>query len=180
MIAMGILRRLSVRGRRFVRHDRGATAVEFGLIALPFFFLIVAIIETGLAYFADSTLDNATNIAARMIRTGQAQQQGFDVTAFKTQICNSASPLLDCSKLSLDVRTSATFSSANLGAPLKPDGTLDTTGFSYNAGHGTDIVVVRAFYPWPTITNLVGTATTGHATFMLAAVAAFRNEPFNW
>ena len=63
------------KGRGFWRNNRGATAVEFGLIALPFLGLIAGLLETGLMMFADSALDQATNRAARMIRTGQAQQQ---------------------------------------------------------------------------------------------------------
>ena len=44
----GFLRRLAP--RRVVRDESGSAAVEFGIIALPFFALIFAILETALAF----------------------------------------------------------------------------------------------------------------------------------
>ncbi len=58
--------------RRFGRDRRGATAIEFALIALPFFALMMAILETFLTFFASQTIETAVNRGARLIRTGQA------------------------------------------------------------------------------------------------------------
>lgn len=171
----------SARDRRsFWRNERGATAVEFALIALPFFSVIWAIVETGLLYFADSALDNATTNAARLIRTGQAQAQGFDAAAFRAQVCAGVTPMLDCDGLKLDVRTSADFAGADLGSPLGADGMLDDSQFIYEDGQGLDIVVVRVFYSWPVNLNLLAANGTSDGTYLLAAVTAFRNEPFTW
>jgi len=168
--------------RRFWRNNRGAAAVEFALIALPFFGLVAGLLETGIMMFADSALDTATNKAARMIRTGQAQQQGFDKAAFKNQVCAGAPVFFDCAKVKVDVRTSASFAGMALPTPVKPDGSLDDTGFTYTAGHGGDIVVVRVYYDWPILLNKLATMGEGQngKTKLLSAVAAFRNEPFNW
>ena len=38
--------------RRFRRNQEGVIAVEMGFIALPFFALLFAIIETGIVFFA--------------------------------------------------------------------------------------------------------------------------------
>ena len=57
-------------GRRFRRDHSGATAVEFGLLALPFIAVMFAVLETALAFFAGATLETATANAARLIRTG--------------------------------------------------------------------------------------------------------------
>ena len=42
--------------------------------------------------------------------------------------------------------------------------------------------MVRAFYEWPVFVNLLGTnlATMANGKHLLAATAAFRNEPFPW
>jgi hypothetical protein len=70
---------------RFRRDERGATVIEFGLVALPFFGLLFAIIETALVFFAGQALETAVSNAARLIRTGQAQSAGYTVSDFKTR-----------------------------------------------------------------------------------------------
>jgi Flp pilus assembly protein TadG len=169
------------RARRSFRKDSsGATAVEFALIALPFIAMMGAIIETGILYFADSALDNATSEASRLIRTGQAQQSGFDAAAFRQKVCDGVTPLFTCSGIKVDVRTTTDFSSADVGTPVKADGSFDDSKFQYDAGHGTDIVVVRVYYEWPAMLNLLAKDSSLNGNHLLAAVTAFRNEPFSW
>lgn len=171
------------RGRGFWRNTRGATAVEFGLIALPFFGLIAGLLETGLMMFADSALDQATNRAARMIRTGQAQQQNFNTNSFRNEVCSGGvATMFDCTKLKIDVRTATDFATMNLANQNKPDGTVDDAALTYNAGHGSDIVVVRTYYDWPILLNRLATFGEGQdgKTRRLTSTVAFRNEPFNW
>lgn len=171
------------RRRSFWRNKKGATAVEFALVAVPFFGLIAAIVEIGLLIFADSALDTATSNAARLIRTGQAQSKGFDKTAFRDAVCTGITPMFSCAKVKLDVRTSSDFTTMNLANPTrKADGTIDDSGFTYNAGHGTDIVVVRVYYDWPITLNWLATlgAESNGGSRLLSAVTAFRNEPFTW
>lgn len=169
------------KGRQSFRRDiGGATAVEFGLIALPFIALIVGIIELGITYFADNALDTATTEASRLIRTGQAQQQGFNAGAFSSRVCDGLKPVFDCNNLKVDVRTSPDFSSLSTAPPIKADGTIDDSKLKYDAGHGTDIVVVRVYYAWPAVLNFLDTNSTANGKHILAAVTTFRNEPFSW
>jgi Flp pilus assembly protein TadG len=67
-------RRVAARCRlsRFGRSQDGSAAVEFALVATPFFALLFAIIETALVFFADQALDTAVQSTARLLRTGQA------------------------------------------------------------------------------------------------------------
>lgn len=182
-IAAPARRRGRGKGRGFWRNNRGATAVEFGLIALPFFGLIAGLLETGLMMFADSALDQATNRAARMIRTGQAQQQNFNTNSFRNEVCSGGvATMFDCTKLKIDVRTATDFATMNLASQNKPDGTVDDAALTYNAGHGSDIVVVRTYYDWPILLNRLATFGEGQdgKTRRLTSTVAFRNEPFNW
>ena len=168
--------------RRFRRDETGATAVEFGLVAVPFVALMFAILETALVFFAGQTLETAVSNAARLIRTGQAQQQGFDANKFKEQICMQVMALFNCdADLVFDVRTYQTFDSINLSKPVDANGNL-LTNFTYQPGKGGEIVVVRAFYEWPVFVKLLGLNLTNmtNGTHLLAATAAFRNEPFPW
>jgi Flp pilus assembly protein TadG len=48
-------------------------AVEYALLALPFFTILLAIIETGYIFFVAILIEGATAEAARQIRTGAVQ-----------------------------------------------------------------------------------------------------------
>jgi Flp pilus assembly protein TadG len=168
--------------RRFVRDERGTTAVEFGIIAVPFLALIMATLETALTFFAGQTFDTAVQNAARLIRTGQAQEQGLTADTFRTKICGQLGAFLNCSSIYVDVRKYATFAAIDLAMPIDTDGNLKKNGYVYQPGNGGDIVVVRAYYEWPVMVNWYGTNTANLAdgNHLLAAAAAFRNEPFPW
>jgi Flp pilus assembly protein TadG len=168
--------------RQFAVDQAGATAVEFGSVALPFIALMLAILETALLFFATQTLETAVSNTARLIRTGQAQQLGFSADQFKEDVCSQIMSVFDCEDgLYLDVRKYATFDSIDLAKPIDDDGNLKKD-FAYQMGHGGDIVVVRAYYEWPTFSRLLGLNLSNLAdgNHLIAATAAFRNEPFPW
>jgi Flp pilus assembly protein TadG len=169
-------------GARWLGDERGAAAVEFGLLALPFIALTLAILETALVYFAGQSLETAVYNSARLIRTGQAQQQGMSATTFKQTICNQVGVMFDCANsLWLDVETYPTFAAITLTPPVQ-NGSLATGSFKFNMGSGGNIVVVSAYYEWPTFSKLLGLnySNLSDGNHLLAATAAFRNEPFPW
>lgn len=171
------------RGLRRLRRDQsGASAVEFAMIAAPFFALLLAIVEVSLVFFANFTLENAVDQAGRLIRTGQAQQQGFDKDRFKESICERIYAMLDCTGgLQVDVKRFENFSGigGNLDDPLDGDGEL-RDDFEYDPGNGGDVVVVRAFYVWDLIADLPGgLGNLPSGARLLAATTTFRNEPYD-
>jgi Flp pilus assembly protein TadG len=173
-----------IRGRRSRLDKRGSAAVEFALIGPVFLALIFAILETALVFFANQYLETAVNDASRLIRTGQAHKNGFSANQFKTEICGRLVAFFsDCqTKLKLDVRTSATFTGADTNKPVDASGNYNGPE-AYNHGTATQIVVVRAYYEWPLIATGFGldlADIAGTNKRLLAAVTAFRNEPFPW
>ncbi|WP_426260047.1 TadE/TadG family type IV pilus assembly protein [Sphingomonas sp. DC1100-1] len=50
---------------RLLRDARGATIVEFAIVAVPFVALMLAVAVTSLAYFVQETLETAVERAAR-------------------------------------------------------------------------------------------------------------------
>nr|WP_245516686.1 TadE/TadG family type IV pilus assembly protein [Methylobacterium segetis] len=52
---------------------RGASAVEFSLIAFPFLALLCLILEAGFVFLSQQTLDVAVDRASRLLRTGEFQ-----------------------------------------------------------------------------------------------------------
>jgi Flp pilus assembly protein TadG len=165
--------------RRFRRDKDGVAAVEFALVAGPFLFLLFAIIEMAMVFFAGQVLETATSSASRLIMTGQAQSQNFDQAAFKNEICKKTSALMNCAGIAVDVRTYTSFGSASASKPVS-SGTVNYSGMSYTQGAGGDIVVVRTVYEWPVLMPTFG-LTIGdlaNGKRLLMATAAFRNEPF--
>lgn len=173
------LRRLVI---RFGRKDDGAAAVEFALVAIPFFAIMFAIIELAFVFWAGQVLETAVNNASRLIMTGQAQKQNFDKAKFKEELCSRVLGLFNCNAgMIIDVRTSGAFASANLGKPTyKGNGQVDDTGFQYQTGGPGDIVVVRVMYEWPLIMRTFGLdlADTPSGKRLLMSTVAFRNEPY--
>jgi len=172
--------------RRFARDVRGVAALEFAMIAPPFFLLLFSMFEVGMTYTADVVLQNAVNETARMIRTGQVQSESLTREQFRDRICERVSVLLSCDeRLKVDVRRFSRFSGAGFTNPLDASGEFNND-FRFEPGSPCDVVMVRAFYKWDPLTPGLGEAMMnmgndghGNATArLLQANAAIRNEPF--
>lgn len=158
--------------------------LEFALVAPVFFVLLMGIMETGMIYFAQSTLLSATQDAGRLVRTGQAQDGGMTQEQFRSYICDRISMLLACSNddpdLQIDMESYSSFGAASYGSPLTPQGTLNPALDNYQTGNPGDVVLVRVFYKWTVITPLLTPflVNLGNDQRLITATTAFRNEPF--
>ncbi len=138
----------------------GAAAVEFAIVAIPFFALLFGIIELAVVFLLSVSLSNATANEARHIRVGSLEAAGvavttssgnqLDVAAFKTAICNQIVlvPTSTCmSQLQVDVRTLDSFQQA---APPSPviGSTFNTSNLCFYSGSAGSIVEVRTYYLW--------------------------------
>ena len=163
--------------RRLARKEDGSAAVEFGMVAAPFLLLVFAIMETAIVFFAGQTLETAVADSSRLIMTGQAQQQGFNQSAFKDAVCAKIYGLFDCANgVHVDVKTYPAFASINLTPPLDSSGNFQNNQ-TYQPGCPGDIVVVRLFYQWPIYVSLLQNMSGNKR--LLIATAAFRNEPYS-
>jgi Flp pilus assembly protein TadG len=184
---------LTSEGRRrsrcaaFIRDRRGATAVEFAIVAAPFLALIVALIQTFLVFFAQSHLESVVQQASRQIMTGQTQSlTAGDTTAqaqaaFQQTVCKQVVILFSCSGLMVDVQVATAWSSANTSTPVltyNSQGAV-TNNWQFNPGNAGDIVVVRVMYLWPVFMGPLGftRANQPNGSRLIMATAAFQNEP---
>lgn len=169
--------------RAFLVSNEGATAVEFAMVAFPFFALLFGVLELGMLFMASATIDAATTQVARQIRTGQFQSSASHSTSdFKTAVCNGMSWIStsDCqANLSVDARTFASFSAVDLTPPIK-NNQIDQTQLTFTPGNACDIVLVRVFYPWTLLAPVLepGLPNLGPNQRLLTTAVAFRNE--NW
>jgi Flp pilus assembly protein TadG len=181
-LAARLCRLLPARAARcFTRHQDGAAAVEFALVALPFLALTFAILETALVFFAGQTLESAASEAGRLVMTGQAQSAGYTKDQFKNQVCTFlVGGLFDCSNgVYVDVKTYASFGAVNAAPPLN-NGQFDTTKMNYTPGGPGCIVVVSLYYQWRIYVSLLGDNLSNQngGNRLLVATSVFRNEPF--
>lgn len=170
--------------RRFCRNDRGSAAVEFSLIAVPFFALLFAIIETGLVFFADQVLETGIHDSSRFIYTNQMTQQNTNAVQFKQDLCPRIQILMNCDNVDIDVKYYPPGTAITIVDPISGTGSYDNSGFTFNLppSGATGTVVVRGFYRWPLIVTGLGynianiDRGTGNRR-LLAATAAFHIEP---
>lgn len=182
-----LLRRLFApvisRGRSFSRDERGVTAIEFGILALPFFTIIFAILETAMVFFAGQVLDSAVEDASRMIKTGRAQAAEYQMSDFRTLMCGYTFSLFDCSKIRIKIQKISSFSAAELNPTIQTCNQTECTwamSETYNAGKGREVVQVLAYYRWPLLLNFpyFNMRNQPDNYRLLGATRAFRNEPF--
>ena len=171
--------------RRFKNDDTGTAAIEFSFLAIPFLMICFAILETGVGYLADRTLEMSVGSIARQIRIGAISSATYAGAAnpteeFKEQLCRESSMFLfDCDKVIVDVKTLDNFEPPN--APeYDLNGNMIIDNFGFEPGGGGTINIVTVYYDWPTVVswNAFG-ADIGHKKRMMVSVEAFVNESFN-
>ena len=178
-----LIGRLGAFAHRFRLARRGAAAVEFGMLALPFFALICGIMEIGLIFVVSTTLEDATSTAARQIRTGQTQTGTSPSTSasFVSTICGNLTWLGSActTNLSVDVRTYSQFSSITVTQPVT-SGVFNPAALTYNIGGPCDLVVVRSYYQWTLFAPLMDAAmqSISGGKALITSAATFRNEPY--
>lgn len=183
-----LLRRLFApviaRGHKFARDEKAATTIEFAILALPFFTIIFAILETAMVFFASQVLDSAVEDAGRMVRTGRAQSANYTMTEFRSYLCGFTFGIFDCSKIKIEVKTITKFADASTG-PTVQSCTVTTCNWtvveSYVPGVGRNVEQVSAYYRWPLVVVLpfFNLKNQPDSYRMISATRVFRNEPFS-
>ena len=103
---------------RFLRDRSGSTAIEFTALAIPFSFLVFAILESCISFAGQQVMSNVTDDIARQLRTGQIKAGRLDETKLKEMICDRLEIIVaeDCPGLVVDLREFPTFADGRGGA----------------------------------------------------------------
>ena len=185
-----LFRPMRRRGGALLRDERGTTAIEFGLLALPFFTIVFAILETSMVFFAGQVLDSAVQDASRKVRTGEAS--AYTLAQFRTEVCNGLFNIFDCTNLKIVVKPLTSFStygSQVITVPIVPNCTPTLANSwcwqvteVFQPGSTSSIELVQVFYKWPTIINFGGfnlqNQTDSGGARLLSATRVFLNEPY--
>jgi hypothetical protein len=170
--------------RRASADSNGSTAVEFAMLAMPFFALIFVIIESGYQLFVTSTLDHAVRVESRQLQIGAAQTAGMSAAQFKTRICSRLPSPSACDNLTVDVRVVDVWTnwlSITKRFGKNADRRLDSIGANPEFCLPIDnkIVIVRTFLKLPVLSGFwLVSDPEGAGSRGVSANHMFRVEPF--
>lgn len=181
------VRRRNVAG--WLRNERGSAAVEFAIVAIPFFLFFLGIIGMGLYFYTDSALEHGVSAAARKIRTGQAQKDALTVGGFRQLACDTAGSYINCKKLSVLIQHAPTWSGITPQPCVGNDNNLTpSTGDSDDeiidyTGEANEVVLVTLCYEWDLAETFgflkLGKNSDGSGPAVVQAATAFRTEPYS-
>lgn len=86
-----------------LRGRRGAVALEFAILAFPFFLWLLFIFELSFDLFTQEALDGALHAAVRNIQTGTAENLASGSDFISGYLCPAAHGLLECNHMSVEV-----------------------------------------------------------------------------
>lgn len=173
--AEGLLRRLK-------SNEDGVTMIEFAMVVGPFLMFLFGIIAVGLFFFTTFTLENAVEQAARLIRTGQVQQQGLTGDQFKQKVCDHVPQSIDCQgKVFVNVKSfanSSDISPDDIPQCLDNSGNLKTSA-DYVPGGASVVVLVWACYEWEMAKfPFLNLGNMANGSRLIQATTTFRTEPY--
>lgn len=163
--------------KRFEDDESGATAVEFAIIAAPFFLLVFAIIETSVMFFAGQYFETAVDDTARLLRTGQLGANSTNAQ-FRAELCSRITVMLNCSDVATDVQVAASFDALN--DPPLPDPVTGDIPSGWQPPGPDLIMQVSASYKWPIYTNFAAPLlhTEGGSFALLRVTSVMVTEPY--
>lgn len=182
--------------QRLARDDRGATAVEFGLIGMVLTMFIVGVCEIGVLMGAKGVLDNATFMASRTGKTGYAATGSTQAATITAAVKKAASQFLDPNKITMtsmayadygDIGQAEPFTDQNsngkrdAGEPytdVNGNGAYDSDQGRSGYGSGGEIVVYTFAYNWKTVTPLIGNLIGTGGVVPLKSRVVVKNEPY--
>lgn len=180
-MAARLRKRPGLQSRRRARD--GSSAVEFAMVAFPFFFMMFAIIEIGLIFVTDSILENATVETGRLVRTGQAAGANLTAEQFKTRFCERTSIFSSqCpDRVTIDVREIPQFRNQTPPDPMAGAAGFDPSQLGYEIGQPGSLMLIRIWYRQPLITPFLAQALSklGDGTTIMTTTTTFRNEPYD-
>jgi len=168
---------------RFVRNRKGSTAIEFTVLAIPFFMLVFAVLESSISFAAQQVMANAADDIARQFRTGQIKANDFSKQEVRDLICDRMQIVVSpgCPGLEVDFQTYPTFSEAAKVRVEFDNGDLDTTDFDILPGDAMSKNMLRVFYRWPVITDFMrkSMASLPDGKTLHFASVTWQNEPYD-
>ncbi len=154
--------------RRLLRDVRGAAAVEFALVAVPLFFLVIGGMVFGANLMALGLLNYATKDAGRQLQIGNLRGSSDD--AVRTWICGYVSSIVPSCQTALMIYAASAPAFSAVPAATFAATTLSPTSFSPGSAGQAVVLQVACNSPF-------GLGLSNPGSFLLTATTVFLNEP---
>lgn len=157
-----------LRLKMIMRHNEGATAIEFALIAPVLFLLIFGIIEFSLIMFTSSVIEGATATISRQSKTGA------DRSTAATSAARAAEDSARLRQMVLD-RGRGVIRSQYLDVATRPRNSQSGT-----VGEASEMVIYTVSYDWQILTPFLAPIMGREdGVFPISSTTAVVNEPFD-
>lgn len=174
--------------------EEGTTAIEFGLLAMPLFYLMFGIMEFGIAMMFQGMLEGATIDTSRLGKTGYSGTNMSREQTLRAEVKARTHNMLDVTKIVINSKSYTNFTNIKKPEPWtdtnrngRPDpgeytdingnGKWDSDMGKAGYGGARDIVIYTVTYPWQVMTPVISQFFT-NGTWPLSAVAVVKNEPY--
>jgi Flp pilus assembly protein TadG len=158
--------------------ERGGVAMEFAVLAPIVIAVILAALEVAVIFLAKSYLETATEKAARVVMTNQANT--MTQAQFQSQVCAEITALFNCANLIVELEQAPT-SAAQMSAAMPQfdsSGALtNPTSFGIAAAPSKMMLIVM--YQWPVFGGIMGLnfGSLGNGTLLMTSTQIFQIEP---
>jgi Flp pilus assembly protein TadG len=176
---------------KIIKNKRGVSAVEFALLSIPLFTLIMGSIEMGLNMYAKARLENVLRQASRMAVTGDTNLVADSGKKIDDYVRGNAAMVQNAevviTKESYDKfqqvgqpekkdtsSTEAPYCFEDINGNRKWDAKPGKTGL----GGADDIINYKVTVTYPPLFPIVTNTITGKQTVSITSQATLRNEPF--
>jgi hypothetical protein len=160
------------------RDRRGATAVEFGLVAGLFLAMVLFTAELGFYLYAQLSLDYATAYSARQLLTGNGRPAGVSSASFlNATLCPSLQTLLSCDNIVINLfplASGADYSSVPPPSALLANGKPNPAAAQFTVGQNSSLMIMQVIYLAPNFMWPLSYATG--AAMPIYSTAAYVNE----
>ncbi len=185
----------------FLKDEEGVAAIEFAMLAAPFFLILFSVMEIAMVFFGNSNIEYATREAARLVRTGQAQT-GADfaredddndgvlntgsITAseFKNLVCANMFMVTDCkTKIHIQVKTFNSWNDIDASQLTLPiAGGVHSTSMhnEFEQPASCKVTIVRTFLERDLIAQIpgIGISNLSNGNLLQVGAAIFQTEPY--
>lgn len=166
-----------------MRNQRGVTAIEFGLLAFPFFTIVAGILQTSVIFLASQVLESAVQDAARNIRTG-IYNTSTSIETFRQAVCDRLYSLYpDCAGLHVIVNEVTNFQSATVLPPIGEECEEQcewAVPENWQPGGSRSVVLVQVHYRYPVYLKAgpLGMSNLPDGNRLISSTTVFQNEPY--
>jgi len=177
----------------FAANRRGTVALEFALLAIPFFVFVLGTMEVGYDFYVQAALTEAVHVAARSVQVGTSQGSATgaaEVSWVTSAVCPALGGRLNCSQLYVSVSSIPSGSGQNyytyLTAHPASLTAMTSSSDSVCTGGATQMMLLRAYYLSPTFLGMlvpswsqVSPTSGGSRVHVSYAATGFVNEYFS-